>query len=276
MGRIRSLFEAAGRTLVVGVVNATPDSFYPASRRPHDDGAVAAGVKMANSGADVVDVGGESTRPGSSPVPEKEELERVVPVVEGIAARVDTPISVDTRRASVAEAALEAGASIVNDTSAGRDEPELLDVVADHGADVVLMHRQGRPETMQDEPAYEAVVPEVAEFLLERARAAQDAGVERDAITLDPGIGFGKRLEHNLALIRASGTLAELGFPVLLGVSRKSMFDDLLDRDVEDRLPGSLAVAAHAASHGVHAVRVHDVTETHDVVRTIDALEGRR
>lgn len=259
---------------MMGIVNATPDSFYPGSRRPSEEGALATGVRMAQAGADLIDVGGESTRPGSKPVPPDEERKRVVPVVEELAKRVDVPISVDTRRASTAHAAFEAGASIVNDTSAGRDDPELLDVVHEHGADVVLMHRRGTPETMQEDPSYEAVVPEVAEFLLERVQAATRAGVERHRITVDPGIGFGKRLEHNLRLIRASGWLTRLGYPVLLGASRKSMFGQLLDRDVEERLPGSLAVAALAARTGVDVLRVHDVAATLDVVRTVEAVEG--
>jgi len=260
----------------MGIVNATPDSFYPDSRRPHDEGAVAAGVKMAQAGADIVDVGGESTRPGAEPVPVKEERARVLPVVEGLADRVDVPISVDTRRSAVAEAALEAGAGILNDVSAGRDDERMLDVVAEHGADVVLMHRRGTPDTMQEDPTYEDVVAEVTGFLLERAQAALDAGVDWDAITLDPGIGFGKTLEHNLDLLRAAGSMADLGYPLLLGVSRKSMFGDLLDRGVNERLPGSLAVAARAAARGVDVLRVHDVPETLDAVRSVRALEAPR
>lgn len=260
----------------MGIVNATPDSFYPDSRRPTEEGAVAEAVRVAKAGADLIDVGGESTRPGSKPVPVEEELERVVPAIEEIAARVDVPLSVDTRRAEVARAAVDAGATVVNDTSAGRDDPEMLDTVADLGADLVLMHRQGDPEQMQEDPSYEAVVPEVAEFLLDRAQAAIDAGVPRESVVLDPGIGFGKTLEHNLALIRASGTLAGLGYPVLLGVSRKSMFGSLLGRAVDERLPGSLAVAAWAAQRDVDVLRVHDVPETLDVVQVVDALEADR
>lgn len=258
----------------MGVVNATPDSFYPDSRRETEDSTVAAAVQMAKSGADLVDVGGESTRPGSDPVPEDAELERVVPAIERIASHVDVPISVDTRRAPVAEAALDAGAAIVNDTSAGRDDPHILDVAADAGADLVLMHRQGSPDVMQEDPTYDDVVREVAGFLVRRADAAIEAGVDPGAIVLDPGIGFGKRLEHNLDLIRATGTLAGLGYPVLLGVSRKSMFGELLNRPVEDRLPGSLAVAAWAAQRGASVLRVHDVPETLDVLGTVATLEG--
>jgi dihydropteroate synthase len=208
-------------------------------------------------------------------VPEKVELERVVPAVETVADRVDVPISVDTRKAAVAEQALEAGAAIVNDTSAGRDDERMFDVVAEHDADVVLMHRQGTPDVMQADPSYDNVRAEVAGFLLERAEAAVDAGVDRDAITLDPGIGFGKTLEHNLELLRATDSLAGLGYPLLVGVSRKSMFDDLLDRGVDERLPGSLAVAALTAREGAAVVRVHDVAETLDAVQTTEALDPR-
>ncbi|PSG96845.1 dihydropteroate synthase [Thermoplasmatales archaeon SW_10_69_26] len=275
MGPIRDRFAQAGRPLVMGVVNVTPDSFYADSRAPEAEDAVRRARRMAEQGADVLDVGGESTRPGADPVPERDELERVVPAVEAIDDVVDVPISVDTRRAAVADRALEAGAAIVNDVSAGRDDERMFDVVADHGADIVLMHRQGTPDVMQADPSYENVRAEVAAFLLERAEAARAAGIERDAITLDPGIGFGKRLAHNLELLRATSSLAGLGYPLLVGVSRKSMFADLLDREVDERLPGSLAVATLAARDGAAIVRVHDVPETLDAVRTAEALDPR-
>lgn len=228
---------------------------------------------MVQAGADLIDVGGESTRPGSKPVPVEEEVQRVVPVVEALVERVDVPVSVDTRRAKTAKEALDAGASVVNDTSAGRDDPGLLPLVAKQEADVVLMHRQGRPEVMQEDPSYDAVVPEVTGFFVERVHAALDAGVDRSSIIVDPGVGFGKRLEDNLALIRACKAWEASGFPVLLGVSRKSMFEGLLGREVEDRLAGSLGVAAVGAMVGIHALRVHDVEETLDVVKTVNALE---
>jgi dihydropteroate synthase len=275
MACIRRTVDERGRALVMGVVNVTPDSFYPDSRAPSQEDAVQRAVAMAEQGADVLDVGGESTRPGADPVPAKAERERVVPAVEAIVEQVDVPVSVDTRKAGVAEAALEAGASIVNDVSAGRDDERMVDVVAEHDADVVLMHRQGTPDVMQQDPSYENVLAEVAGFLLARAEAAVEAGVDRDAIAIDPGIGFGKTLEHNLELLRATDALAGLGYPLLVGVSRKSMFGDLLDRDVDERLPGSLAVAALAAREGAAVIRVHDVPETLDVVRTAEALEPR-
>lgn len=274
MGVIDRLHQAKGHTLVMGILNVTPDSFYAESRAPSPEEAIRSGVGMVKAGADLIDVGGESTRPGSNPVPVEEEIERVVPVVEALAERVSVPVSVDTRRASTARAALKAGASVVNDTSAGRDDPEILGVVAEHGADVVLMHRQGSPDVMQEDPSYDAVVPEVTRFFGERVQTALDVGVERSSVVVDPGIGFGKGLDHNLALIQACKAWEALGFAVLVGVSRKSMFEALLGRGVEDRLAGSLAVAAHAAMGGVHALRVHDVEATVDVVKTVDALEG--
>jgi dihydropteroate synthase len=272
MATIRDAWRKADRALVMGVVNVTPNSFYPDSRAPGSEQAVERAVAMVDEGTDLLDVGGESTRPGAEPVGEDEELERVVPAIEAIRERVDVPISVDTRKARVADRALEAGASIVNDVSAGRDDERLLDVVAEHDADVVLMHRQGQPSDMQDDPTYENVRAEVAGFLTERAQAAVDRGVDREAIAIDPGIGFGKTLEHNLELLRATDVLAGLGYPLLVGVSRKSMFGDLLDRDVDDRLPGSLAVAALAERDGAAILRVHDVPETLDTVRTARAV----
>lgn len=273
MGLIQQRFTELDRTLVMGVVNVTPDSFYPDSRNPETEQAVQQARRMAEQGADVIDVGGESTRPGSDAVPEKAELERVVPAIEAIADAVDVPLSVDTRRAEVAGRALEAGADLVNDVSAGRDDEHMFDVVAEHEADIVLMHRQGTPDVMQEDPAYENVRAEVAGFLLERAQRAVDAGIDRAAVTIDPGIGFGKRLEHNLELLRSTSALAGLGYPLLVGVSRKSMFGQLLDREVDDRLPGSLAVAALAARDGAAVVRVHDVAETLDAVRTAEAMD---
>lgn len=272
MGRITRAVEQAGRTLVMGVVNVTPDSFYPDSRAPETDEAVQTAQRMAEEGVDLLDVGGESTRPGSKTVPVEEEVDRVVPAVETICDTVGVPVSVDTRRAEVARQALEAGADIVNDVSAGRDDEAMFDVVAEAGADVVLMHRQGTPDVMQEDPTYENVRAEVAHFCLERAQAAVDAGIDRDRVAIDPGIGFGKTLEHNLELLRATEALAGLGYPLLVGVSRKSMFAELLGREVDERLPGSLAIAATAARDGAAVVRVHDVPETLDVVRTVEAV----
>ncbi len=273
MGNIRDLVEAEGRPLVMGILNITPDSFYPGSRTPDVKAALERARTMVEQGAQILDVGGESTRPGSEPVPEDEELDRVLPVVEALEAHLDVPVSVDTRKAGVAEACLDAGATIVNDISAARDDERMHEVVADHGADLVLMHMQGRPKTMQRDPYYENVVAQVTDFLLARAGQAEAAGVPREAIVIDPGLGFGKRLQDNLALLRATATLSELGYPLLIGASRKSMFKQLLGRELDERLAGSLAVAAYGTTQGAHVLRVHDVRETRDVVRVIQGIE---
>lgn len=274
MGQILDLVEAEGRPLVMGILNITPDSFYPDSRAPDVKAALEEARTMVDQGAQILDIGGESTRPGAEPVPEDEELDRVLPVVEAIAEHLDIPISIDTRKASVADACLEAGATIVNDISAARDDDRMHEVVVDHGADLVLMHMQGQPETMQQEPYYENVLAQVTDFLVTRANEAEAAGVPREAIVIDPGIGFGKRLQDNLALLRATATLSDLGYPLLIGASRKSMFKGLLGRELDQRLAGSLAVAAYGATHGAHVLRVHDVRETRDVVRVIQGIQG--
>ena len=275
MPLVRDLHAKARRTLVMGILNATPDSFYSESRVGARDAALEQAATMVEQGADILDIGGESTRPGAAPVEAQEEQARVLPIIQALQDTWDVPISIDTRRASTAEAALQAGASVVNDVSAGQD-PRMFEVVADHGADLVLMHMQGEPATMQEDPTYGDVVAEVQAALLDRAQAAQDAGVARENIVLDPGIGFGKTLSHNLALIGATEQLVATGFPVLFGVSRKSMFDHLLGRPVEERLAGSLAVAAHAAREGAAVVRVHDVAPTRDVIDTIKAIQEAR
>ena len=222
-------------------------------------------------GADVLDVGGESTRPGAHEVPAQEEMERVVPVIRGLReAGVTVPLSIDTRKGEVAEAALAAGAGIVNDVSAGTHDPRTLAAAARHGAGVVLMHMQGRPETMQEGPAYAGdVVSAVRATLRERVRAAVDAGVPVERILVDPGIGFGKTLEHNLELLRRLEELVADEVPVLLGASRKSFLGGVTGRDVHDRLAGSLACVARAVEAGVGAVRVHDVAASRDVLRVL-------
>lgn len=222
---------------------------------------------MAEVGADVIDIGGESTRPGAASVDVDEEIRRVVPVVSGlVAAGLEVRLSVDTRHAAVAAAALEAGAHIVNDVSAASDAG-MLDVVAEHGAEIVLMHMRGTPRTMQQAPNYEDVVAEVAAYLLERVAAAQAAGVAAERIWLDPGIGFGKTLEHNLALLRDLESLVRTGHPVLFGASRKSFLGVLTGTEVAaDRLAGSLACALRAMEAGVRGIRVHDVRETRELL----------
>jgi dihydropteroate synthase len=228
---------------------------------------------LLDEGADLVDVGGESTRPGSDPVPVEEELRRVIPVIERVrAARVDAVISVDTRRPEVASEALRAGAQVVNDVTGGRD-PRLLEVTRDAGAGLVLMHMLGEPKTMQDDPRYDDVVEEVHEYLRERVEAAVFAGVAAEALAVDPGIGFGKNLEHNLALLRSLEDFTDLDAALMVGVSRKRFLGALTGVErAKDRLEGSLAAATWAAAHGADVVRVHDVLATRRALAVVDAL----
>jgi dihydropteroate synthase len=259
------------RTRVVGIVNVTPDSFSDGGRFLDPAAAVERGREMIEDGADLLDVGGESTRPGSEPVPAADEILRVVPVIERLAAETDVPISVDTRKAEVAGAAIEAGAVIVNDVSAGSD-PAMFGTVSEAGCGLVLMHMRGDPATMQTDPRYDDVVAEVHDYLRGRVDHAMDAGVERDRICVDPGIGFGKTLEHNLLLLRHVRTLLDLDLPVLVGPSRKRFIGSLTGGDVGDRLEGTAGAVAWLAGNGVHLVRVHDVREMARVLRVVDAI----
>jgi len=234
---------------------------------------VARGLQMASEGADILDVGGESTRPGAAPVPEAEELSRVLPVIEGLRKRTSLPISIDTRRASVARAALAAGATLVNDVTALAD-PAMRAVVKAAGAQAILMHMKGEPGTMQADPRYGDVVTEVRDFLLARARQAEAEGIPKSRLILDPGIGFGKTLEHNLALLRRLPELVAAGYPVLVGPSRKAFLGKILDLPVSDRLEGTAAAVACAVMGGAALVRVHDVKELARVVRVAEAIRG--
>jgi dihydropteroate synthase len=266
------LLPTSTRCLVMGIVNVTPDSFADGGRYLDPAAAVAHGLELAAEGADLLDVGGESTRPGAAYVEEEVELHRVLPVVEGLAAATDVPISIDTRKAAVAGAALAAGATMVNDVSAGRDDPDLLGVAAEAGAAVVLMHMQGTPATMQDDPRYGDVLAEVEAFLQERLAAAEAAGVASEALVVDPGIGFGKRDEHNYALLGGLARLTRLGHPVLVGTSRKGFIGRALDLPVEERLEGSAAAVVWAVERGARIVRVHDVAPMVRTVRMTEAL----
>jgi dihydropteroate synthase len=266
-----------GRTLVAGILNVTPDSFSDGGRFDSLDRAVRRAEALIAEGADLLDIGGESSRPGADPVSVEEEIRRVVPVVEAIhATHPEVPISVDTVKAEVGRRAIEAGACILNDITALRGDPAMAPLAARTGAGVVLMHMQGAPRTMQQAPAYADVVSEVEAFFRERIAAAEQAGIRPETICLDPGVGFGKRLEHNLALIRAGGRFGELGCPLFLGLSRKSFIGALLDLPVEQRLEGSLAAATAAVLYGAHIVRVHDVAATRRAVAVADALKGDR
>ena len=261
------------RTLVMGIVNVTPDSFSDGGMFTDAEDAIVHAATLVDEGADLIDIGGESTRPGSDPVSVAEELSRILPVIEGIrAARPTVVVSVDTRRAEVAERALAAGAAIVNDVGAGQDAA-MFDVARDAGAGLVLMHMLGDPKTMQDEPRYDDVVGEVHEFLRERVEAAVFAGVSAEQLAVDPGIGFGKTLEHNLALLRALAAFADLDAAVLVGVSRKRFIGSLSGVErAADRLEGSVAAASWCAANGADVVRVHDVGATVRALRVTDAI----
>jgi dihydropteroate synthase len=271
----RSL-ECGPRTLVMGVLNVTPDSFSDGGRFLDHEAAVAHGLRMAEEGAAILDVGGESTRPGSDEVTVEEELTRVVPVIKRLAAEVDVPLSIDTRKPEVARAALDAGAVAVNDVSGAR-EPGMLEVVAASGAGLVLMHMLGEPKTMQVEPRYEDVVREVRAYLADRLDAAEVAGIDRDRLAVDPGLGFGKTYEHNLELMRGIDGFFDLGAPVVVGPSRKSFIGTALgDVPVDERLEGTMGAAAWMAGKGAHVIRVHDVGSVARALRVVDAIRGPR
>jgi dihydropteroate synthase len=255
------------RPLVMGIVNVTPDSFSDGGMFDTTEKAVAHGLKLIEEGADLLDIGGESTRPGALPVPLDVELKRVLPVVELLAKQVAVPISVDTYKAEVARQCLEHGAQIVNDVTALTGDSELLPVIRDSQAGVVLMHMQGTPATMQVNPTYDDVVAEVLKFLRDRIKVTAKAGVDRERIVVDPGIGFGKTVEHNLAILARLEEFQKFKRPVLLGVSRKGFSGAVLGRSIHDRVAGSLAVVSYAIARGaVQIVRAHDVTATHDAV----------
>jgi dihydropteroate synthase len=259
------------RTLVMGVLNVTPDSFSDGGQFLDADAAAERGLAMAAEGADLIDVGGESTRPGADDVPVEDERERVVPVVKRLAAELEIPISIDTRKPEVAAAALDAGACIVNDVAGGRDE-RMFAVAAGAAAGMVLMHMRGDPATMRDLTDYDDVVTEVRRYLHERMDAAVAAGIDPGRLCIDPGIGFAKTPEQSLLLLREIESLFSFGRPVLVGPSRKSFIGHVLDLDVDERLEGTAAAVAWCATKGVHVVRVHDVREMVRVVRVVDAI----
>jgi dihydropteroate synthase len=259
----------------MGVINVTPDSFSDGGRFQAREAAVQHALQLVAEGASIVDVGGESTRPGAAAVSAATEIARVIPVIEGIRRASDVVISVDTSKPEVMKAAVVAGAHLINDVRAFR-EPGALDVAADTGAALCLMHMQGEPRTMQNAPQYQSVVTEVRDFLAERIQACVSAGIDVARLCIDPGFGFGKTLEHNLRLLRSLASLCELGPPVLVGLSRKSMLQVLTGRAVGERLSGSIALAALAVLNGASIVRAHDVAATVDVLRVIAAYNGAK
>lgn len=261
--------------LVMGIVNVTPDSFSDGGRFTDPDRAVAHALRLVEEGADLLDIGGESSRPGAQPVSLDEELHRVVPVVRALAGRTGVALSVDTTKAEVARQALEAGAHIINDITALQDDPALPEVVRSCRAGVILMHMQGTPATMQLNPTYNDVVTEVRDFLKARLQAVSDLGIATQQVALDPGIGFGKTPSHNWELLARLEELGQLGRPICLGVSRKGFLGRLLNRPVEQRLAGGLAAVCHALGRrAVQVIRVHDVAATRDVVEVYKRLQA--
>ena len=266
----------AGRTAVMGVLNVTPDSFSDGGRFVDTGAAVAHAARLVAQGADLLDIGGESTRPGAPEVPEGDEIQRVVPVITALrAAGIDTPITIDTRKAAVARAAVQAGASAVNDVSALRHDPRMAETCADLGVPVALMHMRGTPQTMQEAPVYGSVVAEVSAWLEARMDAAVAAGIGRHRLCVDPGIGFGKTVRHNLLLLKGLNQFTRLGVPLLVGTSRKSFIGTLLEEpDPARREWGTAATVTWAVAHGARIVRVHQVAEMAQVVRLADAIRS--
>jgi len=259
----------------MGVVNVTPDSFYDGGLYFEPARAIEQALKLIADGADIIDVGGESSRPGAAPVSAKDEKKRILPVIEVVRERKDILISVDTTKAEVAEAAVAEGAHIINDISAGRFDPRMLPVAARSGAGLILMHMKGTPRTMQIAPHYDDVLGEVKAFLAERLEAAEACGVRRESVLLDPGIGFGKELEHNLVLLNNLEALAGLGRPLLVGISRKSFIGKLLKLEAPDRLEGTIAAAVVSVLHGASLLRVHDLRAVKRAVAVAEAIMSR-
>ncbi|MGD0487089.1 MAG: dihydropteroate synthase [Syntrophorhabdales bacterium] len=261
------------KLLVMGILNVTPDSFYDHGAFFSRDRALDHALRMIDEGADIIDVGGESTRPFSEPTPRAEELARILPVIEAVRKHSDVPLSVDTYKAVVARAAIAAGADIINDISSLSFDPDMADVVAGSGVPVVLMHIKGTPRDMQKDPTYKDVVGEIREFFVERIAFAKSAGIDEENIVIDPGIGFGKQLQHNLTIIKELGRLKELGQPLLIGTSMKSFIGRIMGTTaLEDRAEGTLASVAMSVWNGADIVRVHDVARTRRVITFMEAL----
>jgi len=268
----KKTLNLSSQTHIMGVLNVTPDSFSDGGKFFKVEDAVNQGMKMAEEGADIIDVGGESTRPGSDPVLIQEELCRVIPVIRSLFKNTDVPVSIDTYKAEVAEQALDAGAQMINDISALRFDPEMKKVASEYKVPINLMHIKGTPKNMQKNPWYEDVISEITEYLNESIKIAKDAGIDPEKIIIDPGIGFGKRLEDNLNVLKNLKKLSILGCPILIGCSRKSFIGKILDLPVEERLEGSLAALAVAVMNGANIVRVHDVKESRRATSLVDAV----
>jgi len=268
-------FDFSKRTYVMGILNVTPDSFSDGGLFFDHSDAVRRALQMVEDGADIIDIGGESTRPGSEPVPLSEELNRTIPVIEALAKKVSVPISIDTYKAEVARRALDAGASIVNDITGLRFDPEMRHVVAKYGVPVVVMHIKGTPRDMQKDPQYEALMPEILDYLRESIRIAYEAGIAGDRVIIDPGIGFGKTFEQNLSIIHNLRDFTLLEKPMLIGVSRKAFIGHILGGvPPGERLEGTAAAVAISIMNGANIIRVHDVKEMVKVAKVADAIKG--
>jgi len=261
------------RTHVMGVLNVTPDSFSDGGLFLESEKAIEHGIAMAEEGADFIDIGGESTRPFSRSVSSDEEIERVVPVIEALAREIRVPISIDTWKGVVAREALKAGASMINDISALRLDPDVSFVAAESGVPVILMHMKGTPENMQKNPVYDDLLGDIKGFLEDAVERAMEAGIREDLILIDPGIGFGKTFDHNLQIIRQLPSFLSLGRPLLIGTSNKAFIGEILGKKVNERMTGTMATVAIAAMHGAHVVRVHNVKEAVETVRMVDAIK---
>ncbi len=265
------------RTLIMGVLNVTPDSFSDGGHYFERESALRRAYELVEEGADIIDIGGESTRPGADPVSMQEEIERTIPIIECVASRIGVPVSIDTYKSEVAKRALDAGAVMVNDISGLRFDPEMIPLLARRRAVVVIMHMKGTPRDMQKDPKYDDLLGEISSFLERQALAAIEGGIEADRIVIDPGIGFGKTVDHNLEIMRRLEEFKSLGFPLLVGTSRKSFIGAVLDKPVEERIWGTAATVSFAVSGGADIVRVHDVREMVQVVRMTEAMrEGRQ
>lgn len=258
---LRATLDFSHGPLIMGILNVTPDSFYDGGKYFHRDDAISRGMKLVEDGADIIDIGGESTRPGSVPISEEEELKRVIPVIEELSKRTSVPISIDTYKSRVAEAAIDAGAQIVNDISGMKFDEKMAQVVAEKGVPVVIMHIKGTPRDMQNNPYYEDIIQEIFNYFEDRISFAVSRGIAENKIIIDPGIGFGKRPEDNLFLIKNLGSFKIFGKPIMIGVSRKSFIGKILNLPPEERLEGSISATLYALSEGAKVVRVHDVKE---------------
>ena len=274
--------ELGPETCIMGILNTTPDSFSDGGKFNSFEAAINQGIKLAEDGAHILDIGGESTRPFATPVSEQEELDRVIPVIENLFKRIDIPISIDTIKSGVAKEALNAGASIINDISAFEKDPAMADLAAQRQVPVVLMHMKGTPETMQVNPGYDDLLFEITSYLASRAEYAMEKGIKKNHIILDPGIGFGKTIEHNLVLINHLEKICALGYPVLVGPSRKSFIQNILTKKEKARVGadhikteyGSLAAVAASILNGAHIVRVHDVEKVKSFTHIIDSIRN--